>query len=154
MANKINEATSTDLPIIQKLVNESGWKVGDTLLYQQIYDIPEDLRKDYSTLKNIRPDIILQDLNGDVLAVIENNLDEQDNSTTSEEISEDTNYKLTDETTSDVDDDSDADSEIIEETPIPLDQKDITTVPTDTKPVEKADEETIEDGDEDTETNY
>jgi len=77
MAKKINEATSTDLPIIQKLVTEYGWKVGDTLLYQQIYDLPENLKKVYSTLKNIRPDIVLQDMNGDVLAVIENNLDKE-----------------------------------------------------------------------------
>lgn len=77
MSKKINEATSTDLPIIQKLVTEYGWKVGDTLLYQQIYDIPENLKKDYSTLKNIRPDIVLQDMNGDILAVIENNLDKE-----------------------------------------------------------------------------
>jgi len=77
MSKKINEATSTDLPIIQTLVNEYGWKVGDTLLYQQIYDIPENLKKDYSTLKNIRPDIVLQDMNGEVLAVIENNLDKE-----------------------------------------------------------------------------
>ena len=77
MSKKINEATSTDLPIIQKLVNEYGWKVGDTLLYQQIYDIPENLKNDYSSLKNIRPDIVLQDLSGDVLAVIENNLDKE-----------------------------------------------------------------------------
>ncbi len=74
---KINEATSTDLPIIQRLINEYGWKLGDTLLYQQTYDIPENLKKDYSTLKNIRPDIVLQDLNGDILAVIENNLDKE-----------------------------------------------------------------------------
>ncbi|GAP44846.1 helicase conserved C-terminal domain [Lentimicrobium saccharophilum] len=77
MSRKINEATSTDIPIIQKLVNEYGWKVGDTLLYQQTYDIPENLKKDYPTLKNIRPDIVLQDMNGDVLAVIENNLDKE-----------------------------------------------------------------------------
>ena len=77
MAKKINEATSTDLPVIQKLVNEYGWKVGDTLLYQQTYDIHENLKKDYPTLKNIRPDIVLQDMNGDVLAVIENNLDKE-----------------------------------------------------------------------------
>jgi superfamily II DNA or RNA helicase len=74
---KVNEATSTDLPIIQRLVNEYGWKVGDTLLYQQSYDISENLKKDYSNLKNIRPDIVLQDLNGEVLAVIENNLDKE-----------------------------------------------------------------------------
>jgi type I site-specific restriction endonuclease len=77
MSKKINEATSTDLPIILRLINEYGWKIEDTLLYQQIYDIPENLKKDYSTLKNIRPDIVLQDMNGDVLAVIENNLDKE-----------------------------------------------------------------------------
>ena len=55
MSKKINEATSTDLLIIQKLVNEYGWKVGDTLLYQQIYDIPENLKRDYSTLKTSAP---------------------------------------------------------------------------------------------------
>ena len=77
MNKKINEATSTDLPIIFKLRDEYGWKFGDTLMYQQIYDIPENLKKDYSTLKNIRPDIVLQDMNGDVLAVIENNLDKE-----------------------------------------------------------------------------
>jgi type I restriction enzyme R subunit len=77
MGKKINEATSTDIPIIQRLVNEYGWKVGDTLLYQPIYDISENLKKDYGNLKNIRPDIVLQDLNGEVLAVIENNLDKE-----------------------------------------------------------------------------
>ncbi len=77
MSRKINEATSTDLPIIFRLRDEYGWKFGDTLLYQPIYDIPENLKKDYSTLKNIRPDIVLQDMNGDVLAVIENNLDKE-----------------------------------------------------------------------------
>ena len=79
MSKKINEATSTDLPIIQRLVNEYGWKVGDTLLYQQVYDISENLKQDYANLKNIRPDIVLQDLNGEVLAVIENNLDKENN---------------------------------------------------------------------------
>ena len=46
MSKKINEATSTDLPIIQRLVNEYGWKVGDTLLYQQTYDISENIKQD------------------------------------------------------------------------------------------------------------
>lgn len=59
------------------MVDDYGWKVDDTLLYQQIYDIPENLKKDYSTYKNIRPDIVLQSLNGEVLAVIENNLDKE-----------------------------------------------------------------------------
>ncbi len=77
ISKKINEATSTDLPIIQRLVNEYHWKLGDTLLYQQTYDISEEIKKDYPNLKNIRPDIVLQDLNGEVIAVIENNLDKQ-----------------------------------------------------------------------------
>jgi len=77
MAKKINEATSTDLPIIFRLRDEYGWKLGDTLLYQQIYDIPDNLKQDYPTLKNIRPDIVLQDLNEEVVAVIENNLDKK-----------------------------------------------------------------------------
>ncbi len=77
MSKKINEATSTDLPIIKRLVDNFAWKIGDTLLYQQSYDIPENLKQDYSSFKNIRPDIVLQDLNGDVLAVIENNLDKE-----------------------------------------------------------------------------
>jgi len=77
MSKKINEATSTDLQVIQKLINEYGWKIEDTLLYQQIYDIPENLKKNYPTLKNIRPDIVLQDLNGEILSVIENNLDKE-----------------------------------------------------------------------------
>lgn len=74
---KINEATSTDLPVIQKLVSEYGWKTGDTLLYQQSYELPENLKKEYPNYKNIRPDIVLQDLNGEILAVIENNLDKE-----------------------------------------------------------------------------
>lgn len=74
---KINEATSTDLPVIQKLINEYGWKIGDTLLYQPSYEISENLKKDYPSFKNIKPDIVLQDLNGEIIAVIENNLDKQ-----------------------------------------------------------------------------
>ena len=77
MGKKINEATSTDLPILQKLVNDYGWKGSDTLLYQQRYDIPEDLKATYPNFKNICPDIVLQDLNGEILAVIENNLDKE-----------------------------------------------------------------------------
>jgi len=74
---KINEATSTDIPVINTLINEYGWKLGDSLLYQKIYDIPDNLRRDFSNFKNIRPDIVLQDLNGEILAVIENNLDKE-----------------------------------------------------------------------------
>ncbi|MDB5090173.1 MAG: hypothetical protein JWR09_4167 [Mucilaginibacter sp.] len=77
MSKKINEATSTDLPVILKLINEYGWKIEDTLLYQQIYEITEYLAKDYPNFKNIRPDIVLQDLNGEIMAVVENNLDKE-----------------------------------------------------------------------------
>lgn len=77
MSKKINEATSTDLPVILKLINEYGWKIEDTLLYQQSYDIPEHIKKDYPQYKNVRPDIVLQDMNGDVIAVVENNLDKE-----------------------------------------------------------------------------
>lgn len=74
---KINEATSTDLPIILKLVNDFGWKLGDTLLYQQTYEISDSLKSDFPTHKNIRPDIVLQDLKGEILAVLENNLEKE-----------------------------------------------------------------------------
>lgn len=37
-SKKINEATSTDIPIIMSLVDDYGWKLGDTLLYQQTYE--------------------------------------------------------------------------------------------------------------------
>jgi len=77
MTKKINEATSTDIPVITKLINDYGWKNGDTLLYQQAFQIPENLKKDFPNLKNIRPDIVLQNFNGDILAVIENNLDKE-----------------------------------------------------------------------------
>lgn len=76
MSKKINEATSTDLPVILKLINEYGWKIEDTLLYQQQYDLTENLRQEYN-IPYIKPDIVLQDFNGDILAVIENNLDKE-----------------------------------------------------------------------------
>lgn len=76
MSKKINEATSTDLPVILKLINEFSWKIEDTLLYQQQYDLPESLKKEYG-IPYIKPDIVLQDINGDILAVIENNLDKE-----------------------------------------------------------------------------
>lgn len=76
MSKKINEATSTDLPVILKLINEYGWKIEDTLLYQQQYELTESLKQQYD-IPYIKPDIVLQDFNGDILAVIENNLDKE-----------------------------------------------------------------------------
>ena len=46
------------------------------MLYQQQYDLPENLKAEYYK-PYIKPDIVLQDLNGEVLAVIENNLDKE-----------------------------------------------------------------------------
>ena len=50
MAKKINEATSTDIPVIQRLVNGYRRKLGDILLYQATYRIIDNLKADYSTL--------------------------------------------------------------------------------------------------------
>jgi hypothetical protein len=38
---KINEATSTDLKVIESL-QQLGWKRGDTLLYQQEYALSQE----------------------------------------------------------------------------------------------------------------
>ncbi len=72
----INEATSTDLKVIEEL-RKLNWKPGDTLLYQAEYALsPEDQAK-FSGIKSIKPDIVLQDLNGDILAVFENKLKDE-----------------------------------------------------------------------------
>jgi len=41
---KINEATDTDLKIIEDL-KKAGWKPGDTLLYQQEYSLTPEQQK-------------------------------------------------------------------------------------------------------------
>jgi hypothetical protein len=42
---RINEATDTDLKVIERL-QQLGWKRGDTLLYQQEYaQLPRSLRE-------------------------------------------------------------------------------------------------------------
>ncbi|KAB2836608.1 MAG: DEAD/DEAH box helicase [Candidatus Brocadia sp.] len=68
---KINEATDTDLKVIVCL-KKSGWKPGDTLLYQQEYSLTPEQQKVFEGKKSIKPDIILTDLNGNILAVFEN----------------------------------------------------------------------------------
>ncbi len=73
----VNEATSTDLRIIDILTNKYGWKAGDTLLYQQEYYLTPEQEKEYPGIKSIKPDIVLQDINGDILAVIENKLQDE-----------------------------------------------------------------------------
>ncbi len=73
---KINEATSTDLKVIKEL-EKLGWKVGDTLLYQPEYPLTPEQQKEFKSKKSIKPDIVLTDLNGDIIAVIENKLEDE-----------------------------------------------------------------------------
>ncbi|MBS4028243.1 MAG: DEAD/DEAH box helicase family protein [Ignavibacteriales bacterium] len=72
----INEATSTDLRVIDEL-KKIGWKVGDTLLYQQEYQLTVEQRQQFPGHKSIKPDIVLTDLDGTILAVFENKLDDE-----------------------------------------------------------------------------
>ena len=72
----LNEATSTDLKVIEEL-KKLGWNPGDTLLYQPQYKLTEEQQKEFPGCKSIKPDIVLQDLQGNVLAVIENKLEDE-----------------------------------------------------------------------------
>ncbi len=58
---KINEATDTDLKIIEEL-KKLGWKIGDTLLYQQEYLLTPEQQKLFEGRKSIRPDITLSEV--------------------------------------------------------------------------------------------
>lgn len=73
---KINEATDTDLRVIEDL-KMSGWKPGDTLLYQQEYSLTPEQLKVFEGKKSIRPDITLTDLSGNILAVFENKFEDE-----------------------------------------------------------------------------
>ena len=73
---KINEATDTDLKIIDEL-KKSGWKVGDTLLYQQEYTLTPEQQKLFEGRKSIKPDITLTDLNGNIIAIFENKFEDE-----------------------------------------------------------------------------
>lgn len=70
-----NEATATDLRVIEDL-KKLGWKVGDTLLYQPQYPLTQEQQKEFPGHKYVKPDIVLQDLQGTPLAVFENKLDD------------------------------------------------------------------------------
>lgn len=72
----LNEATATDLKVINEL-QKLGWKPGDTLLYQPQYKLTEEQQKEFSGIKSIKPDIVLQDLQGNILAVFENKLEDE-----------------------------------------------------------------------------
>jgi len=68
-----NEASTVDLKVYDTL-KALDWRQGDTLLYQPIYALTEDEQKDFPGSKSIKPDFVLQDLQGFALAVIENKL--------------------------------------------------------------------------------
>ncbi len=70
-----NEATATDLRVIEDL-KKVGWKVGDTLLYQQQYALTPEQQEQFPGKKSIKPDIVLQDFQGNPVAVFENKLDD------------------------------------------------------------------------------
>lgn len=73
---KINEATDTDLKVVEGL-KRSGWKPGDTLLYQQEYRLTPEQQKIFEGKKSIRPDITLTDLSGNILAECENKFEDE-----------------------------------------------------------------------------
>jgi type I site-specific restriction endonuclease len=73
---RINEATDTDLKVIETL-QSIGWKRGDTLLYQQEYRLLPEQQQQFEGRKSIKPDIVLQDWNGNILAVFENKFEDE-----------------------------------------------------------------------------
>ena len=82
MAINDNEAQTVDIPVI-KALEAIGWKLGDTLLYQPEYKLTEVQQKEYAypdgkLRQTIKPDMVLQGLNGEILAVIENKLHQKD----------------------------------------------------------------------------
>jgi len=70
-----NEATATDLRVIEDL-KKLGWKVGDTLIYQPQYPLTPEQQREFPGHKYVKPDVVLQDLQGTPLAVFENKLDD------------------------------------------------------------------------------
>lgn len=70
-----NEASSVDLKLYDTL-KALDWRLGDTLLYQPSYALTEEEQKDFPGSKSIKPDFVLQDLQGFALAVVENKLDD------------------------------------------------------------------------------
>lgn len=71
-----NEASTVDLKVYDEL-RALGWtRESKTLLYQPKYDLSPEEQIDFPGSRNIRPDFVLQDLQGIPLAVIENKLDD------------------------------------------------------------------------------
>ncbi len=74
--SKVNEATDTDLKVIEEL-QKLGWKRGDTLLYQKEYALTPEQQKVFEKCKSIKPDITLTDLSENILAVFENKFEDE-----------------------------------------------------------------------------
>ena len=74
---RTNEATDTDLKVIERLTQHLGWKRGDTLLYQQEYTLSPEHQKMFDGRKSIKPDITLTDINGNIVAVFENKFEDE-----------------------------------------------------------------------------
>lgn len=70
-----NEASAVDLKVYDAL-KDLKWTLGDMLLYQPSYALSEEEQRDFPGSKSIKPDFVLQDLQGFALAVIENKLDD------------------------------------------------------------------------------
>ena len=70
-----NEASAVDLKVYDALKNLK-WTPGDTLLYQPSYALSDEEQRDFPGSKSIKPDFVLQDLQGFALAVIEDKLDD------------------------------------------------------------------------------
>ena len=70
-----NEASTVDLKLYDTL-KALDWRLGDTMLYQPSYALTEEEQKDFPGSKSIKPDFVLQDLQGFALAVVENKLDD------------------------------------------------------------------------------
>jgi type I restriction enzyme, R subunit len=70
-----NEASAVDLKVYDAL-KDLKWTLGDTLLYQPSYALTEEEQRDFPGSRSIKPDFVLQDLQGFALAVIENKLDD------------------------------------------------------------------------------
>lgn len=73
---RINEATDTDLKVIERL-RQIGWKRGDTLLYRQKYALSPEHQKIFNGKRNIEPDITLTDIHGNILAIIEDKFEDE-----------------------------------------------------------------------------
>ena len=70
-----NEASAVDLKVYDAL-KDLKWRLDDMLLYQPSYTLTEEEQAEYPGSKSIRPDFVLQDLQGFAMAVIENKLDD------------------------------------------------------------------------------